>query len=97
MTYPAGNGDGSLFYPGEDGPLPSLRLYRTRDGIEDYDLLCLAREALGAAEEAGEPVPARVLGAFDPRGWFESFQDWNPDPACYEGRREVLLRWLTAE
>ena len=37
------SGDGCLVYPGKkfgiDGPLPSMRLMRTRDGLEEYELL----------------------------------------------------------
>lgn len=40
-------GDGSLFYPGPEGPLPSFRLECIRDGIEDYEYLKMAEERLG--------------------------------------------------
>ncbi len=46
-TFPRGNGDGSLFYPARDKsslPYPSLRLDNYRDGVEDYDLLCMLAE-----------------------------------------------------
>ena len=32
------NGDGSLIYPGADGPLGSLRLAAMVDGIEDWNI-----------------------------------------------------------
>ncbi len=35
------NGNGSLLYPGPDGPVPSIRLEVLRDGMEDYDYLSL--------------------------------------------------------
>ena len=35
-------GDGQLLYPGERGPLPSIRLANIRDGLEDYEYLTLA-------------------------------------------------------
>ncbi|MCE5240048.1 DUF4091 domain-containing protein [bacterium] len=39
------NGDGFLIYPGPDWtPWPSVRLENIRDGIEDYEYLCLLRE-----------------------------------------------------
>lgn len=45
------HGDGSLLYPGNkvgiDGPVSSLRLEVIRDGIEDFDYLCLADKYLG--------------------------------------------------
>lgn len=41
--YPAVNGDGFLFYPGKqygiDGPVPSIRLFAIRDGLEEYEIL----------------------------------------------------------
>jgi hypothetical protein len=38
--------DGSLLYPGPDGPIGSLRYEIIREGIEDYDYLVLLRKAL---------------------------------------------------
>ncbi len=35
----AQNGNGLLFYPGEDGPIASLRLEVFRDGMEDYEYI----------------------------------------------------------
>jgi len=60
MTYPGGNGDGSLLYPGSkvgiDGPVASMRIKLLREGIEEYELLHLlaaniesAKERIGAA------------------------------------------------
>lgn len=40
-------GDGNLFYPGKDGPVPSLRLLLMSSGIEDFDLLTVAENVLG--------------------------------------------------
>ncbi|MDH7482766.1 MAG: DUF6067 family protein [Armatimonadota bacterium] len=46
-------GDGSLLYPGKpvgiDGPVSSLRLEVIRDGIEDFEYLCLANNLLGSS------------------------------------------------
>jgi len=33
------NGNGSLYYPGAEGPVPSIRLEVLRDGMEDYEYL----------------------------------------------------------
>ena len=54
-----GNGDGTLFYPGTTAkiggkteiPVESLRLKMIRDGMEDYELLNLAK-TLGAGDQA---------------------------------------------
>lgn len=47
LTWNDRAGDGSLFYPGLDGPIPSVRLYNVKDGLEDYALLDLLRERAG--------------------------------------------------
>ena len=47
---PALFGDGSLFYNGEDGPVVSLRLETIRDGIDDFEYLCLAERLFGRGE-----------------------------------------------
>ena len=37
-------GDPWIVYPGKDGPLDSIRFEAMRDGIADYELLCLLAE-----------------------------------------------------
>ena len=49
------NGDGNFVYPGEDGPLPSVRLHNLRDGFEDAELLHMLN-----AEEARKLVEPLV-------------------------------------
>ncbi len=47
MTYPRGNGDGSMFYPDPERktlPWPAVRTEIVRDGFEDYELLTMLRE-----------------------------------------------------
>ena len=45
-------GDGSLLYPGEkygiNGPCGSVRLEACRDGIEDFELITMVANTLGA-------------------------------------------------
>jgi hypothetical protein len=49
FTFSHYNGDGLLIYPGkQQTPLPSVRLEVIRDGIEDYDLLSVLRDARAA-------------------------------------------------
>jgi hypothetical protein len=40
------NGDGVLIYPGEKGPIATLRLKQIRDGIEDYWYFVMLQRAL---------------------------------------------------
>jgi len=49
----ADNGNGVLFYPGPDGPLPSIRLELLREGREDYEYLWLLNRLAGDS-----PAPA---------------------------------------
>ncbi len=46
-----GPGDGILIYPGavygQLDPIPSIRLINMRDGVEDYELLCMLEEKYG--------------------------------------------------
>ena len=58
------NGGGNLFYPdGAGSMLPSVRVKRVRDGIEDYEYLAQLRSAAGDLARA------------KPRGWQELARD----------------------
>jgi hypothetical protein len=77
------HGDGSLLYPGKqvgiDGPVSSLRLEVIRDGIEDFDYLCLAEKLIG--EEATSGYIRRLA---------RSLTDYEHDPWKLEKvRRDV--------
>ncbi len=52
------NGDGVLLYPGEHGPLGSVRLSAIRDGLEDHELLRMYRSQRGAL--AADRLRARI-------------------------------------
>jgi hypothetical protein len=52
LSFAKTNGDGVLVYPGEDGPVDSIRWEATRDGFEDYEYLALLQERIRAAEAA---------------------------------------------
>ena len=52
-------GDGQLLYPGESGPLPSIRLANVRDGLEDYEWLMLLEEKKGSG--AAEAFTAGLI------------------------------------
>lgn len=56
---PALFGDGSLFYNGEDGPVVSLRLEAIRDGIDDFEYLCLAERLFG--RERTKALVSRIV------------------------------------
>ena len=55
MTFPNGNGDGSMFYPDPERkglPWPSVRAEIVRDGFEDYELLHLLRAKYAGKADA---------------------------------------------
>ncbi len=61
-----GNGEGVLIYPGEEGPLSSIRLELLREGLEDMEHLTLLGGAIEGvqrelgAEELGDAAAIRV-------------------------------------
>lgn len=69
MVYPRQNGNGSLYYPGPDGPLPSIRLKMLRDGFDDVDYATLLQ---GAQDE----LALRILKALP----IHDALDWERDP-----------------
>ena len=71
------NANGSIMYPGEDGPVDSIRLEALRDGMEDYEYLYLLQQlvtrikanpsALADANVQGLVAQAEQLLAIDPK------------------------------
>ena len=73
--WPAG--DTFLVYPGEDGPVSSIRWEMLKEGVEDFEVLRMASEAVerwrevdpGAAQEAARELGRAVrLAARDEDG-----------------------------
>jgi hypothetical protein len=83
--YKKYNGEGSLFYPGADagfdGPVASIRLKNTREGMEDYEYMQILSD-LGERAFVDEVV--RGVG----RSWF----DWEKDPAKLYAARARLAQ-----
>ncbi|MBN1506635.1 MAG: DUF4091 domain-containing protein [Sedimentisphaerales bacterium] len=77
------NGEGSLFYPGEDagieGPIASIRLKSLRDGMEDYEYFALLA-GLGGGAVVDEIVRAAV----------PTWGTWSQDPYRLLKLRERL-------
>lgn len=53
------NGDGSLFYPGLSGTLPSVRVKLLRDGREDYEYMVMLKQAINDVKSGARQVPDR--------------------------------------
>ncbi|MCU0914413.1 MAG: DUF4091 domain-containing protein [Planctomycetes bacterium] len=77
------NGEGMLFYPGEDagieGPVATIRLKNLRDGLEDYEYFTLLEKRKGK-EAVDEIVRAAV----------PTWGMWNQDPYHLLGLRERM-------
>jgi hypothetical protein len=44
------NGDGLIFYPGDNGPVVTIRMKNMRDGLEDYEYLWMLRDYIDKAK-----------------------------------------------
>ena len=77
------NGDGALFYPGEDagieGPVASMRLKNLRDGMEDYEYFAIL-DKLDASDVVDEIVRTAV----------PTWGSWDQDPHALPALRERL-------
>jgi len=97
MTYPGGNADGSLLYPGGEGPVDSLRWEATRDGIEDYDYLELAARRAEELRAAGKDrVAQRLLAACAADDVTSDWTTYTEDPAVVTARRRAIAQALCA-
>jgi hypothetical protein len=101
-AYPGGNGDGFLFYPDPKfgDPLPSIRAELFRDGIEDYDLLCMLKGKLTqVASDAKlslklQGLVQRARKLVDVSDIITSPKDFSNNPHIYEERHRAILEVL---
>jgi hypothetical protein len=79
------NGEGALFYPGEDagidGPVASIRLKNLRDGMEDYEYFKLLEK------RRGKDIVDQIVRSAVP-----SWGAWNQDPYRLLELRERLAQ-----
>jgi hypothetical protein len=88
------NGAGGL-----DDPLPSLRMENLRAGLEDYDLIAIARNHQAELEEAGKTLDlkaAEVLKQLNtvPNPYVRSVIDYCRDPQELEALRRDLAEYI---
>lgn len=88
-TFDGTAGDGSLYYPGPEGPMSSLRLENVRDGIEDYNLMQVLRRAL-ADTDAPTEVRERAEEALSAEAIVRHSRDFSEDPQAYREWREEV-------
>jgi hypothetical protein len=88
-TYKDANGDGSLFYPGSNGPLASIRIHNYRDGVEDYGLLMeLQQRLVKVAGRRSDPHWQQAIAAAEealtvPDNIVASLTDYTKDAVAY--------------
>lgn len=88
-------GDGSLLYPGPNGPIPSIRLENLRDGLEDYNLLDALRTAIDGAPAGTDPrLLARAQRLVSGSDVVTSNFSYVDEPSAYRGWRSEVLRTL---
>jgi len=103
---PWGNGDGRFIYPplkgasGRsdspllEGPVDSIRWEQLRDGIEDYEYLCILRTRLAQRRNT---LPADVYESYArllvvPENITRSLTEFTGDGAPIEQRRDQVAR-----
>lgn len=88
-------GDAWLVYPGEDGPLSSVRWEAVRDGVEDFELLWLLEQRQrDAAQQLGlspDGWVAAAAGKRIGRRLIRTLTDYTDDPAELRLARERLF------
>lgn len=100
-SYKDNHGDGSVFCPGPDGPLSTIRLENIRDGLEDYEYLWMLRRAreLVAAGKAASPSPGwdtAVAQALQPPQPIAQFMNqFDREPKLLLARRETVARLIS--
>lgn len=100
QTYNTANGDGSLFYPGAEGPLSSQRLHNFRDGLEDFNLLNTLQAAIESAEESGasEGELARARELLSAEAIVTDETEYTRDAGAYrQWRSEVAAMIITLQ
>ncbi len=94
---PDQNGNGSLYYPAPDGPVPSIRMETLRDGMEDYEYLYMLRElAANAAAQGVDPAlvrEAEAAVAIDPEV-VESLRNYTDDSTVLLAARDKMAQLI---
>lgn len=99
-TWPGHNGAAQLFYPGQDGPVTSLRMESWLDGMEDYEYLTLAKKRIEELRAAGQKRKADKLEeSLAPyvrtnNELFRGLTDYTRDPTVIETARLRLAQAL---
>ena len=95
--YKETNGDGFLMYPGKyygsEMPFASLRLVSYRDGMDDYDMLCVYEKLLQEkAAQYGVTFDFNEYVSDLYNSLFRGLQAYSDDAIVYEMRQELAKR-----
>jgi len=89
-------GDGNLFHPGPDGPIPSIRLENFRDGMEDYEYYVLLEKLVREKEGTADPQlidRAKEALNVNPEV-FQDFSHYTEDPQVLYREREKIANLI---
>lgn len=89
-TFDTTAGDGSLFYPGKDGPLPSIRLANFRDGMQDYNMLDVLAQRIAHAKHSSPSEIARAKALLGAQAVVRNDTDFTEDPGTYAKWRDQV-------
>lgn len=100
--YNQTNGDGFLLYPGKyygsEAPFASLRLVAYRDGMDDYDMLCVYENLLKEkAEKYGVELDFDDYVADLYNTLFNGVQAYADDALVYQAKEELANRILALQ
>jgi Domain of unknown function (DUF4091) len=93
VTFLTTAGDGSLFYPGPDGPMASIRIENFRDGMEDYNLLWTLRRALSEHPDAPSELRKLARKLLTATDVVTAAREFTEDPAVYRDWRDQVA-WV---
>jgi hypothetical protein len=92
-TFDTTAGDGSLFYPGKDGPLPSIRLANFRDGMQDYNVLDLLSQRIAHPPNGTSAAEiARAKKLLSAQSVVQGDTSFTENPATYRQWRNSVAQ-----
>jgi len=94
------NGDGLIFYPGPNGPIPTIRMKCIRDGLEDYEYLWLLKRIVSEVRAGKRRAPADWLKRAETAlavhpSLVRTLTDYSTDGADLLAGRRAIARLLT--
>lgn len=95
-TFNGTAGDGSMFYPGPNGPMASIRLENFRDGMEDYNLLWMLEQSLKTNQHVPPPLRALATKLLSADDVVTDQRTFTEDPVRYRNWRTQVIATLTA-